>query len=667
MVNTNEFVKDDLIKLIQKDYFIGWIYSIDYEKALVITNDLWKSNVKGVPHNSFLVATSLNPEKYGETLEVDKEIILLRVIGTCKLPQDDDMIRTKIDNYQNQKSVHPQDDNNFDTLTRNRLQFGGLECRVLGTFYMKNQVLNLGSDVESFSLSLQMSVYMPTGKSLEQIVNFVDPIRKNKSAEDFKALGINEDVLPFKIGTVRYTSTDRLHRSSSAEKVNFYIQPADFLARRTAVLGMTRTGKSNMIKQTVSVVKEVSDKHGLKIGQLIFDINGEYANANKQDSGSISSIFSDDCIKYRMIQTTGFEPLLNNFYEQLPEGMRVIRDLFNEAQKSKSTDIDTFINMSLDKPEPDEIGELNRWNVKTSLYKTLLMKAGYRFNGTLKVSFEVNISIRKKVNETLNAENSDDSSDININPVNGLYYSESLKWFLAARKTNKDSPLLSSSKAEWFDNECVAMLNLLAQKNSSGAYISGYRTVAIAKDYHSPDKSSEVYEEIYSHLIDGKIVILDLSVGNALLRERISKNIAKYIFNTSMNVFIEDKKPTNIVIYIEEAHNLIGKGMELTDTWPRLAKEGAKYQIALVYATQEVSSVHKNILSNTENWFVSHLNSDTEIRELAHFYDFSDFSKSLLRSQDVGFARVKTLSSPYVIPVQIDKFDPDNFIKRNST
>lgn len=143
------------------------------------------------------------------------------------------------------------------------------------------------------------------------------------------------------------------------------------------------------------------------------------------------------------------------------------------------------------------------------------------------------------------------------------------------------------------------------------------------------------------------------------MREKVSKQIAAKIFQNSMQQFIEGRIPPNIVVYIEEAHNLIGKEMELIETWPRLAKEGAKYRIALVYATQEVSSVHPNILANTENWFITHLNNDREIKELARFYDFEDFSRSLMRAQDVGFARVKTLSGPFVIPVQIDKFDPE--------
>jgi DNA helicase HerA-like ATPase len=171
---------------------------------------------------------------------------------------------------------------------------------------------------------------------------------------------------------------------------------------------------------------------------------------------------------------------------------------------------------------------------------------------------------------------------------------------------------------------------------------------------------------VYKHLENGKIVILDLSIGPPKIREEMSIRIAEGIFHRSMETFVSGEFPPHIVAYIEEAHNLIGKKHELTDTWPRIAKEGAKYRMALVYATQEPSSVHPNILANTENWFVTHLNNEGELREISKFYDFSDFGKSLIRAQDVGFARVKTLSGPFVVPVQIDLFDPKAEIERQS-
>ena len=122
----------------------------------------------------------------------------------------------------------------------------------------------------------------------------------------------------------------------------------------------------------------------------------------------------------------------------------------------------------------------------------------------------------------------------------------------------------------------------------------------------------------------------------------------------------------HIVIYVEEAHNIIGRHESLTEIWPTIAKEGAKARLAIVYATQEVSTIHPNILANTENIIVSHLNNQHEIGELAKYYDFGDFAGSLIRAQDVGFARIKTLSNPFVIPVQIDRFDPDREKRRGA-
>jgi hypothetical protein len=89
----------------------------------------------------------------------------------------------------------------------------------------------------------------------------------------------------------------------------------------------------------------------------------------------------------------------------------------------------------------------------------------------------------------------------------------------------------------------------------------------------------------------------------------------------------------------------------------RLAKEAAKYEMGLVYATQEVTSVDKRILSNTSNWIVAHLNSDNETRELSHYYDFAVFAEGLRKVEDRGYARMKTFSGKYIVPVQIAKFD----------
>lgn len=657
MQNINKVMRqDELAKLVQGENFVGWIYGIDYDKALVMTNDLWKADALGIPHNSFLVAASFDPERFAEVPSQEREIILLRVLGSAKLPQDDDLVRAKIDNFQQRRSANDEDGTrDYDDITRSQMQFGGLDCRVLGTFYIKEGGLYLGSDLESFATAARFNVYRPRGEALRMIVNHIDPIRRRRALEEAQQLGIENPIPPFRVGTVRYTSTDRLHRRDEAEKVPVSIQPSDFLARRTAVLGMTRTGKSNMVKQTVSVVKQVAEQGSVKIGQIIYDLNGEYANANQQDQGTIADVYPDDTVRYRMLETEGFEELQNNFYIQLNEGFSIIRQVVQENKQGSQADVQVFLDTSFDEPDKQDRSAHNRWKVRVAAYKAMLYRAEFP-PPVQKVYFEANQEVRESVNRVAKRE-------LN-NPNDGLTLSEAVDWFLNARQANRNSALQSGSGKDWLDNDTVAILNMMANKNANDSYINGYKALTNARKFHSPRRSQEVGDEVYEHLKNGKIVILDLSVGDPALREKISQQIASDIFNKSMNTFVEGGAPPNIVVYIEEAHNLLGKELDLTETWPRLAKEGAKYRIALVYATQEVSSVHQNILANTENWFISHLNNEREIRELARFYDFGDFSRSLIRAQDVGFARIKTLSSPFVVPVQIDKFDPEDVTHR---
>jgi hypothetical protein len=297
MNDKNELpAQDPLAALIQEEQFIGWTCQLDYEKAVVLTNDVWKTRARGVPLNCFLLAAAGDFKKMEASEKSPREIILLRVTGSSPLPLDDETLSAKI---QNLKANNTKLAGTESAVAGSaEFQFGGLGCRILGTFYLSDGQLRLGSDLESYLSAPQLKVYRPSGVALAAVVNYISPERAAAAREEARRLGLKGDLPRFPIGTVRYTSTDRLHRGEAAERAVFHLNAVDFLARRTAVFGMTRTGKSNTVKQLVSVVMRTSLGSGLKIGQIIYDLNGEYANANQQDQGSIAEVFPADTIRY---------------------------------------------------------------------------------------------------------------------------------------------------------------------------------------------------------------------------------------------------------------------------------------------------------------------------------------------------------------------------------
>lgn len=683
---------------------VGFTLTMDYGEATVMVHDRWRSDVEGIPHNSYLLAATFDPEQFANADPIDRRVLLLRVTGRASIETDSEHLRAITQFFQENPDAKSGRLEGLEPLTVNRMSWSGTKCRILGTFFAgEDGQLRLGTDIEDVFATRMMRVYKPTPEALETIVNYVDPDRKRRAEEEAEAAGLGSPV-PFQIGTVRYTSTQHMAERGGSTTVPVRISPVDFLARRTAVFGMTRTGKSNTTKTMVSQVAITSFETHQPIGQLIFDINGEYANANEQDEGSaINDVFPDMTVRYRITNTPGFRDLRSNFYNDLPLALELIRhEVEEQGHSASSADFKAFLNVDLEKPPASEYGEMNRWARRASIVRCILKAAQYEPDSTNANSQPLSIGehpladiARKAVRHgILDPSSFDDldvetASDADLAEACRQYFD--LKMSKAPNHTatldalnrfwrvvreverasegyrNDEIHGIESKKGTknkppqvWLSEEERGLLSVLVGRSSTNdtPIITG-RAIGAAKSYHGPGGSEEIAKDVYELLEAGRIVILDLSVGSPSIRETLAEKLMREIFRRSAGYFNRGETAPKVVIYVEEAHNLIGKKAELTEIWPRIAKEGAKYGIALVYATQEPSSIHPNILANTENFFVTHLNNDSEIRALSGFYDFADFGSGLKRSQDVGFARIKTLSANFVTPTQILKFEPE--------
>jgi DNA helicase HerA-like ATPase len=219
----------------------------------------------------------------------------------------------------------------------------------------------------------------------------------------------------------------------------------------------------------------------------------------------------------------------------------------------------------------------------------------------------------------------------------------------------QDTSLFSkSSKKPIFEPDDIALLDFLFPKTGIGpVFIRPYRK------YHDAN-ASDFTTDILKYLDEGKTVILDLGNAEDLIRQYFSDMLSSAVFSHQ-----EEKFTTNtlnrhfIQLYFEEAHNLFpASSNDTSDIYSRFAKEGAKFHIGMIYSTQSPSTISKELLAQTENFFVGHLSSQDEARALARLQvAFDGIEQDILRAKTPGFMRMLTMSNRFVVPVQAKLYD----------
>jgi len=418
---------------------------------------------------------------------------------------------------------------------------------------------------------------------------------------------------------------------------------------------MTRTGKTNTVKMIIQATAELAvsgvrlqDEPVRSIGQIIFDVNGEYANDNQQDQGTaIYQLYKDDVTRYSLLEKPGFKVMKLNFYQDLEAGFSLIRSVLVDETAGY---LRAFINIDWEEPDRQDWSAHTRWDRKVACYRCMLYRAGFRPPADV-----IQFRGQREIN-----------NDVGIDPSSGVSYDKAVAWFEWVWDNYDSHGFLNNyrrqNQREWADDDLKSLMQMLTRTSGPGGRGSGtqlgFRKLIPMRDYHTPTVQQAFELEIVDLLRNGRIVIIDLSQGDPIIQRTYSDRLCSAIFREAMDRFINNKPANFVQMYFEEAHNLFPKKNEadLTLVYNRIAKEGAKLNLGLIYATQEVSSISSNVLKNTQNWFISHLNNNDEIREIAKYYDFEDFVDSLRRTTDKGFIRMKTYSNAFIVPVQIDRF-----------
>lgn len=404
------------------------------------------------------------------------------------------------------------------------------------------------------------------------------------------------------------------------------VDVSNFHGRRTANFGKTGLGKSNENKVILCLLKHYFPE----MGMLIFDLNGEYARQETEGtSAGLIDAFEKMGIKNQVIWLTNRQVApRTEYYEAKPIKINFFKEPYLAIELA-------YQRALMDGERPPQYLEAARegLNPETGDWKNIPNKMAYVYGALINAgleqpNFEFTVRYAKSEYDISKQSQKDALLD------------------RLSKKGRNSGEGSNSGMQDDSDNE--------SPQGTARDLFQWAKRLSFLKSLHTSGSSEDFFSLAVRKAIEGKVVIIDLPTVSPELVEFLSVRLAARLFREALRRYSsEQQKKTDVLIVIEEAHNLL---QDPSGVFYRIAKEGRKYGIGMLYSTQSPSAIPSDILAQTENFLVKHVSSEEDVKALkkakvAFAEPIADF---ILNEPVIGLSYVYMEPyQPFPVPVQV--------------
>ena len=647
----------------QENFKIGIPFQRDVDNVDILTDLECRMNNGGIRRGRILVMLPRGQFKTG-TRSGKKSVshfVAIRRTAHAETPSSKDDAFNIQEYHLNGESLEK------DHVFMSDQNHDAIQCSLSGMYYFDKHtgLIKFNPFPDLFPL-VNYDVYAPDADVQNIIINS-------------KLLQMNET--RFRIGYLKQSEGDSIVDDYEEIITPVYALHRDFYGTNTGIFGKIGYGKSNVIK------KIVINMHG-KIGQLIFDMQGEYSKRNKNDGNHhVAKIIPAEV--FGLKNEAGQRSVLYNFYKYPKVAHALIANIIPKSITITAHYVTSYLNA--DVPAIEELKEqedVNDWGQRCTLEKKLkifwmiLHKAGFPADVSQvpdvtkghnskcgKLSPGVRWELRLDAYQFSERTKSDQQKRYHarenlptIDDWNNLETELDVLWKYF-NSIDGDQNLLPEQKQQikdsLFDTDTQNLLGFLF----AGSGRSGAKILRSALQYHDPDAAG--IEELLKFLVQKKTCIVNFGGRRvrSTLKKLYTELITKEIFDIQSEEFnSEDDNPQIINLYYEEAHELFPKREKYEkedeqSIYTTVAKEGRKCGIGIVYATQSTSDVDDDLLNQTVNILAFHMSSLNEVQILGRVETlFKEHAIDINKTVSTGYARMKLKSTDIVIPVEADDY-----------